>query len=137
MVSFKMCLCQLGFMASRIDVVPLDLLKMRDFQWWVAVLYLCCRRHLFRPVTVTASCLVAPSQWRDPALLSQGAPLRLVSQRKIIVSKPNLTGWWAVHGSRPLNGACTASENSTMVAYICHQGGTRSPRLHELAHSTM
>lgn len=37
----------------------------------------------FCPVMVTASCLTALILWQDPAYLSQGAPLRLVSQMKV------------------------------------------------------
>lgn len=168
-VAFRTCLSLLGLMASLLAVVPLGLLRMRDFQRWVSALRLCPRRHRFRPVTVTASCLAALGQWRDPALLSQGAPLGSVSQRKVITSDSSLTGWGAVHEGRSVNGTwpirlrrahinylellavflalkhflpflqgshvLVRSDNSTTVAYINRQGGTRSLRLHKLAHS--
>ncbi len=103
-VPFKTCLSLLGLMASLLAVVPLGLLRIRDFQRWLASLRLCPQCHRFRSIKVTASCLTALSQWQEPALLCQGAPLGSVSQRKVITSDSSLTGWGAVHKGRSVKG---------------------------------
>ncbi|XP_073725558.1 kinesin-like protein KIF6 isoform X3 [Misgurnus anguillicaudatus] len=167
LVSFRTCLRLLGMMASLLAVVPLGLLKMRDFQRWVAARGLCSCRHLTRRVRIHEECVAALRQWRDPSLLRTGVPLGGVSLRKVVTTNASLSGWGAVFQGRSVNGRWTPqlgelyinmlelmavflalkhflpflegfhvlvrTDNTTVVAYINRQGGTRSLQLHNLA----
>nr|XP_055051758.1 uncharacterized protein LOC129437577 [Misgurnus anguillicaudatus] len=94
-------------MASSLAVVPLGLLKMRDFQRWVAARGLCSCRHLARRVRIRKECVTALRQWRDPSLLRTGVPLGGVSLRKVVTTDASLSGWGAVFQSRSVNGCWT------------------------------
>ncbi|KAK9957701.1 hypothetical protein ABG768_011924, partial [Culter alburnus] len=154
-------------MASTVSIIPLGLLRMRDFQRWTAAQRLCPKRHLNRKVIVTSLCMRALHHWRDRAFLESGTPLGAVSMRKVVTTDASLTGWGAVCEGRIAKGkwpvslqnahinflelltvflalkhfvqflknhhVLIRSDNTTAVAYINRQGGTRSPQLHSLA----
>nr|XP_055040043.1 uncharacterized protein LOC129427314 [Misgurnus anguillicaudatus] len=166
-VSFRLCLRLLGLMASTISVVPLGLLRMREFQHWIAAQRLCPKRHLNRRVVVSSQCMDALRYWRQRSFLESGTPLGTVSQRKVVTTDASLWGWGAVYEGRAINGkwpdtlqsahinflelltvylalkhfvrflrnhhVLIRSDNTTAVAYINRQGGTRSAQLHYLA----
>ncbi|XP_073677299.1 uncharacterized protein [Garra rufa] len=166
-VPFRLCLRLLGLMASTVSVIPLGLLRMREFQNWTAAQHLCPKRHLNRKVTVSALCVRAVRYWRNRSFLESGTPLGVVSMRKVVTTDASLSGWGAVCEGRIAKGKWPASlkcahinylelltvflalkhfvqflwnhhvlirsDNTTAVAYINRQGGTRSPRLHSLA----
>lgn len=167
LVSFRACLRLLGMMASSLSVVPLGLLKMRDFQRWVAARRLCPCRHLARRVRIHSECVMALHQWKDPGVFQSGVPLGGVSLRKVVTTDASLGGWGAVFQGRSVNGRWTPrlrklhinmlelmavflalkhflpflegfhvlvrTDNTTVVAYVNRQGGTRSLQLHNLA----
>ncbi|XP_060750593.1 uncharacterized protein LOC132862550 [Tachysurus vachellii] len=166
-VPYRLCLRMLGLMASVIAVVRLGLLKMRDFQRWIARLRLCSRRHLNRPVRVTHACVEALRHWKGPVTFRSGIPLGAVSSRITLTTDASLKGWGATLMGRTVNGAwppqlvhehinylellavwlalkhflsflrgrhvLVKTDNTTVVAYINRQGGTRSLQLHRLA----
>lgn len=166
-VRFRLCLRLLGLMASVISVVHLGLLMMRDFQWWVASLQLCPRRHLSHGVKITQPCIAALRPWRSPTALAAGVPPGAVSSRVTLTTDASLSGWGATMMGRAVNGVWSQrlalnhinvlelravllalrhflpylrgqhvlvkTDNSTVVAYINRQGGTRSRQLHRLA----
>lgn len=84
-------------MASSLSVVSLSLLRMRDFQLWVAARNLCPRRHLSCRGRESGECLDALHQCRD------GAPLGGVPLRKFVTTDAFLMGWWAVFQGRSVN----------------------------------
>ncbi|XP_056307255.1 uncharacterized protein LOC130219008 [Danio aesculapii] len=167
LVSFRTCLRLMGMMASSLSVIPLGLLKMRDFQRWISAKRLCPRRHLARRVRVSTECVMALHHWKNPCIFRSGAPLGSVSLRKVVTTDASLTGWGAVFQGRSVNGRWThrlrelhiimlelmvvflalkhflpflkgfhvlvRTDNTTVVAYINRQGGTRSLQLHNLA----
>ncbi|XP_047663485.1 uncharacterized protein LOC113652359 [Tachysurus fulvidraco] len=94
-VSYKLCLRMLGLMASVVAVVHLGLLKMNDFQRWIARLRLCSRQHLSRPVRVNHACVEALRHWKAPVTLRSGIPLRAVSSRVTMTTDASLKGWGA------------------------------------------
>ncbi len=64
-----------GLMASSIQVLPLELLRMRAFMKWVLSLHLSPLRDLCRSVTVTRACTAAVRHWRSTDVYAQGTPL--------------------------------------------------------------
>ncbi|XP_042579387.1 uncharacterized protein LOC109090184 [Cyprinus carpio] len=104
LVLFRTCRRLLGMMALSLSVVLLGLLKMRDFQRWVAARILCPRRHLTRRVRIHADCMMALYQWRDPCSFQTRIPLGGMSLRKVVTTDASLSGWGAVFQGRSLNG---------------------------------
>ena len=103
-VLFRLCLRLHGLMASVISVVHLGLLRMRDFQRWVAALRLCSRRHLNRNVKVTPACVTALRPWSVRTVLTAGVPLGAVSSRVTMKMDASLSGWGATMMGRAVNG---------------------------------
>ncbi len=108
-VSFRLCLRLLGLMASVITVVPLGLLFMRDFQRWTASLKLNPSRHLQRWVCISAQCLKSLLIWRDRTFLTEGVPMGVVSNRKVVTTDAFSLGWGAIMEGQPVNGVWTES----------------------------
>ncbi len=103
-VSFQPCLRLLGLMASVIAVVPLGLLLMRDFQRWTASLKLNPSRHLHRRVCISAQYLKALHIWRDRTFLTEGVPMGVVSNHKVVTTDTSSLGWGAIMERQPVNG---------------------------------
>ncbi len=150
-------------MDSSLSVVLLGLLKMRDFQHWLAMRHLCPRRHLSHRVRISTECVMALNQWRNPCVFrTAGGGMSL---RKVVTTDTSLTGWGAVFQSILANGHWTPQlrklhvnmlelmavflalnhclpflerfhvlvRTDNMMMYINRQGGSRSLQLHSLA----
>ncbi len=94
-VSFRRCLRLLGLMASTVSVVPLGLLRMREFQIWTASQGIRPKSHLSRRVRVSPECMSALRHWRAPSFLRTGFPLGPVMLRKVVTTDASLMGWGA------------------------------------------
>ncbi len=86
-VSVGTCRRLLGLMAAASPVLPLGLLHMRPFLWWMKELRLhphsrSCSRHLL--------------QWRDPAFLQSGVRMGAIHRRHMITTDASMTSWGAV-----------------------------------------
>ncbi|KAL0151550.1 hypothetical protein M9458_053132 [Cirrhinus mrigala] len=90
-VPFRLCLRLLGLMASTVSVIPLGLLRMREFQNWTAALHLCPKRHLNRKVMVSALCMRTLRYWKNCSFLESGTPLGAVSMRKVVTTDASLS----------------------------------------------
>ncbi|KAL0148646.1 hypothetical protein M9458_056086, partial [Cirrhinus mrigala] len=80
----RLCLRLLGLMVSTVSVIPLGLLRMREFQNWTAALHLCPKRHLNRKVMVSVLCMRALRYWKNRLFLESGTLLGAVSMRKVV-----------------------------------------------------
>ncbi len=103
-VSVGTCRRLLGLMAAASPVLPLGLLHMRPFLWWMKEL----RLH----PTVPATCLVRVSRsccrrllmWRDPVFLRSGVRMGAIHRRHMITTDASMTDWGAVFEGRPASG---------------------------------
>ncbi len=100
-VSVGTCRRLLGLMAAASPVLPLGLLHMRPFLWWMKEL----RLHPTVPATclirVSRSCSRPLLQWRDPTFLQSGVRMGAIHHRHMITTDTSMTGWGAVFvGSR-------------------------------------
>ncbi len=103
-VSVGTCRRLLGLMAAASPVLPLGLLHMRPFLWWMKELKL-------HP-TVPATCLIRVSHgccrhllmWRDPVFLQSGVRMGAIHRRHMITTDALMTGWGAVFEGRPASG---------------------------------
>ncbi len=95
-VSVGSCRRLLGLMAAASPVLPLGLLHMRPFLWWMKEL----RLH----PTVPATRLL---QWRDPASLWSGVRIGAIHRRHMVTTDASMTGWGAVFEARPTSGDWT------------------------------
>ncbi len=90
-VSLRLCLRLLSLMASTLAVVPLGLLRMREFQNWAASQCIRSKSHL--------SCLTSINtlrHWSAPSFLRTRCPLGPFVSRKVLMTNTSLTGWGAV-----------------------------------------
>ncbi len=71
-VSVGTCRRLLGLMAAASPVLPLGLLHMRPFLWWMKELRLHPTIPATRLIRVSRSCSQTLLQWRDPAFLQSG-----------------------------------------------------------------
>ncbi len=115
-VSVGTCRRLLGLMAAASPVLPLGLLHMRPFLWWMKEL----RLHPTIPVThlisVSRSCSRPLLQWRDPAFLQSGVRMGAIHRRHIITTDASMTGWGAVFVGRPASG-----EMDRRVPFLAHK----------------
>ncbi len=80
-------------MASTLSMVPLGLLRMRDFLNWTASQCICPKSRLSRRVHISPECMSALHHWRAPSFLRTGCPLGPVMLRKVVMTDASLTGW--------------------------------------------
>jgi hypothetical protein len=106
-VSVGTCRRMLGLMAAASSVLPLGLLHMRPFMWWVKLSGVRPSGSTLRLLKVSRSCFRALSVWRDPLFLRKGVSMGAVSRRQMITTDASLTGWGAVFEGRPACGVWT------------------------------
>ncbi len=103
-VSVGTCRRLLGLMAAASPVLPLGLLHMRPFLWWMKEL----RLHPTVPAThliwVSRSCCRPLLMWRDPIFLRSGVRMGAIHCRHMITTDASMTGWGAVFEGRPASG---------------------------------
>ncbi len=103
-VSVGTCRRLMGLMAAASPVLPLGLLHMRPFLWWMKEL----RLH----PTVPATCLIRVSRsccrplllWREPVFLRSGVRMGAIHRRHMITTDASMTGWGAVFEGRQASG---------------------------------
>ncbi len=100
-VSVSTCRRLLGLMAAASPVLPLGLLHVRPFFWWIKELRLYPTIPATRLIRVSHSCSRPLLQWRDPAFLQSGVRMGAIHHRHMITTDASMTGWGAVFkGSR-------------------------------------
>ncbi len=94
----------LGLMAAASPVLPLGLLHMRPFLWWMKELRLHPTVPATRLVRVSRSCCRHLLMWRDPVFLRSGVRMGAIHRRHMITTDASMTGWGAVFEGRPASG---------------------------------
>ncbi len=103
-VSVGTCRRLLGLMAAASPVLPLGLLHMRPFLWWMKELRLHPTVPATRLVRVSRSCCRRLLMWRDPVFLWSGVRMGAIHRRHMITTDASMTGWGAVFEGRPASG---------------------------------
>ncbi len=106
-VSVGTCCRLLGLMAAASPVLPLGLLHMRLFLWWMKELRLHPTVPATRLIRVSHSCCRLLLLWRDPAFLKSGVRMGAIHRRHMITTDASMTGWGAVFEGRPASGEWT------------------------------
>ncbi len=94
-------------MAAASPVLPLRLLHMRPFLWWMKELRLHPMIPATRLIRVSRSCSQPHLQWRDPAFLQSGVRMGAIHRRHMITTDALMTGWGGVFEGRPASGEWT------------------------------
>ncbi len=94
----------LGLMAAASPVLPLGLLHMRPFLWWMKELRLHPTVPATRLIRVSRSCCRPLLMWRDPVFLLSGVRMGAIYRRHMITTDASMTGWGAVFEGRPASG---------------------------------
>ncbi len=105
-VSVGTCRRLLGLMAAASPVLPLGLLHMRPFLWWMRELRLHPTVPATRLIRVSRSCCRHLLMWRDPVFLRDQSGVRMgaIHRRHMITTDASMTGWGAVFEGRPASG---------------------------------
>ncbi len=103
-VSVGTCRRLLGLMAAASPVLPLGLLQMRPFLWWMKELRLHPTVPATRLIRVSRSCCRHLLMWRDPVFLQSGVRMGAIHSRHMITTDASMTGWGAVFEGRPASG---------------------------------
>ncbi len=103
-VSVGTCRRLLGLMAAASPVLPLGLLHMRPFLWWMKELRLHPTVPATRLIRVSRSCCRHLLMWRDPVFLQSGVRMGVIHRRHMITTDASMTGWGAVFEGRPASG---------------------------------
>ncbi len=105
-VSVGTCRRLLGLMAAASPVLPLGLLHMRPFLWWMRELRLHPTVPATRLIRVSRSCCRHLLMWRDPVFLRDQSGVRMgaIHRRHMIMTDASMTGWGAVFEGRPASG---------------------------------
>ncbi len=106
-VSVGSCRRLLGLMAAASPVLPLGLLHMRPFLWWIKELRLHPTVPATRLIRVSRGCSRPLLQWRDPAFLRSGVRIGAIHRRHMVATDASMTGWGAVFEGRPASGEWT------------------------------
>ncbi len=96
-VTVDTCRSLLGLMAAASPVLPLGLLYMRPFLWWMKELRLHATVPATRLIRVSHSCSRPLLQWRDPAFLQSGVRMGAIHHRHMITTDASMTGWGVPH----------------------------------------
>ncbi len=103
-VSVGTCRRLLRLMAAASPVLPLGLLHMRPFLWWMKELRLHPTVPATRLIRVSHSCCRPLLMWRDPVFLRSGVRMGAIHRRHMITTDASMTGWGAVFEGRPASG---------------------------------
>ncbi len=103
-VSVGACRRLLGLMAAASPVLPLGLLHMRPFLWWMKELRLHPTVPATRLIRVSRSCCQPLLMWREPVFLRSGVRMGAIHRRHMITTDASMTGWGAVFEGRPASG---------------------------------
>ncbi len=103
-VSVGTCRRLLSLMAAASPVLPLGLLHMRPFLWWMKELRLHPTVPATRLIRVSRSCCRPLLIWRDPVFLRSGVRMGAIHRRHMITTDASMTGWGAVFEGRPASG---------------------------------
>ncbi len=103
-VSVGTCRRLLGLMAAASPVLPLGLLHMRPFLWWMKELRLHPTVPATRLIRVSRSCCRHLLMWRDPVFLQSGVRMGAIHRRHMITTDASMTGWGAAFEGRPASG---------------------------------
>ncbi len=103
-VSVGTCRRLLGLMAAASPVLPLGLLHMRPFLWWMKEPRLHPTVPATRLIRVSRSCCRHLLMWRDPVFLQSGVRMGAIHRRHMITMDASMTGWGAVFEGRPASG---------------------------------
>ncbi len=106
-VSVGSCRRLLGLMAAASPVLPLGLLHMRPFLWWMKELRLHPTVPATRLIRVSRSCSRPLLQWWDPAFLRSGVRIGAIHHRLMVTTDASMMGWGAVFEGRPASGEWT------------------------------
>ncbi len=106
-VSVSTCRRLLGLMAAASPVLPLGLLHMRSFLWWMKLSGVRSTGPATRLVRVSRSCFRTLLIWRDPLFLRSGVRMGAIHHRQMVTTDASLTGWGAVLKGRPTCGVWT------------------------------
>ncbi len=156
-VSVGTCRRLLGLMAAASPVLPLGLLHMRPFLWWMKELRLHPTVPATRLIRVSHSCCRHLLMWRDPVFLQSGVRMGAMHRRHMITtdaSRPASGEWkeeflfWHINCLElravflalkyflPVLGGyhiIVRTDNMAVVSHINRQGGSRSRTLDRLA----
>ncbi len=100
-VSVGICRRLLGLMAAASPVLPLGLLHMRPFLWWMKELRLHPTVPATRLIRVSRSCCQPLLLWRDPAFLRSGVRMGAIHRHHMITTDASIAGWGAFFEGRP------------------------------------
>ncbi len=103
-VSVGTCRRLLGLMAAASPVLPLGLLHMRPFLWWMKELRLHPTVPATRLIRVSRSCCRHLLMWQDPVFLQSGVRMGAIHRRHMITTDASMTGWGTVFEGRPASG---------------------------------
>ncbi len=106
-VSVGSCRRLLGLMAAASPVLPLGLLHMRPFLWWMKELRLHPTVPVTRLIRMSRGCSRPLLQWRDPAFLRSGVRIGAIHRRHMVTTDASMTGWGVVFEGRPASGEWT------------------------------
>ncbi len=91
-VSVGACRRLLGLIAAASPVLPLGLLHMRPFLWWMKELRLHPTVPATRLIRVSRSCCRPLLMWRDPVFLRSGVRMGAIHRRHMITTDASMTG---------------------------------------------
>ncbi len=106
-VSVGTCCRLLGLMAAASPVLPLGLLHMRPFLWWMKGLRFHPTVPATRLIRVSRSCCRPLLLWRDPAFLQSRVRIGAIHRRHMITTDSSMTDWGTVFEGRPASGEWT------------------------------
>ncbi len=81
-------------------VLPLGLLHMRPFLWWINLLGLRSTRPAARLISVSHSCFRTLSIWRSLLFIQSEVRMGAIHHRQMVTMDASLTGWGAVFEDR-------------------------------------
>ncbi|XP_073319983.1 uncharacterized protein [Pagrus major] len=109
-VSWRLCLCLMGLMATTVQIVSLGLLHMQPVQRCLLSLGLRPQSPLSTKVWVTQRLYVALRWWSHPQNLGRGNSLGPVMHQQILATDASQAGWGAVHAGLGVRGAWTGKQ---------------------------
>ncbi len=83
-VSVRTCRRLLGLMAAASPVLPLGLLHMRPFLWWIRLLRIRSTGPATRLIRVSRSCFHTLLIWRNPTFLQSGVRMGEIHHRHMV-----------------------------------------------------